>query len=148
VSLNVDLLQRMLTCGHLLHHRFTSNLSHRRILRELSLAGGTLEQKSLQKKMRVRAGSLSAVLGKLEEAGKIKRHLSETDHRKLLVHLTPLGASEADAEVNEREETADMLFSVLSDDQKTMLIGTLDRLIVHWDSEYVRKAPNRAKYED
>ena len=58
-----------------------------RIIRILDENGGTMGQKALQELLRVRPGSISEILAKMEEKGLISRSRDEDDKRAALITL-------------------------------------------------------------
>ena len=59
-----------------------------RIIRILDENGGTMGQKALQELLRVRPGSISEILAKMEEKGLIERSRDEDDKRAALITLS------------------------------------------------------------
>ncbi|MDR0857747.1 MAG: MarR family transcriptional regulator [Oscillospiraceae bacterium] len=99
------------------------------------LAESQLSQKELLEKLGVRAGSLSELLGKLEHAGFVTRSKDENDNRVVNVEITESGRKFAAEHSGKRVETAESLFAALSDDEKTTLIGLLEKLHDSWRQE-------------
>jgi DNA-binding MarR family transcriptional regulator len=99
------------------------------------LADSPLSQKELLEKLGVRAGSLSELLGKLEHAGFVTRSKDETDNRVVNVEITEAGRKFAAEHSGKSAETAEMLFSALSDEEKATLIGLLEKLHDSWRQE-------------
>ena len=102
------------------------------VLKTLLKYGGEMTQRELLEEMSISSASLSEVLGKLERAGLIRRERSEADKRQLEIVLTDAGTELARTMVdNEREFEANAL-SILSDDEKSDLLATLDRIFDFW----------------
>ena len=59
-----------------------------RIIRILDENGGTMGQKALQELLRVRPGSISEILAKMEEKGLISRSRDEDDKRAAIITLS------------------------------------------------------------
>ena len=85
-------------------HRFhmEDRESQGRILHML-LENGPMDQRELTAHMRIRPGSASEVLKKLEKAGLIDRTVSQTDRRGMRIALTEAGRARAALHVRERE---------------------------------------------
>ncbi|MEU5870935.1 MarR family transcriptional regulator [Glycomyces sp. NPDC047369] len=101
-----------------------------RVLHLLSLQS-PIAQKELAYLLGIRSQSLGELLGKLEEAGLVRREPSPEDRRTSMVDLTDAGRTAAE----QREETpsADP-FTVLSDEEQDQLAGLLDRVIEAMES--------------
>ncbi|MCR4950109.1 MAG: MarR family transcriptional regulator [Solobacterium sp.] len=108
-------------CVRRMHHqhgRFGSTQD--RIIRILDENGGTMGQKSLQELMRVRPGSISEILTKMEEKGLIERKKDADDRRASLITLT----------TEDRPETPQTsLFDVLTDEEKENLKQLLKKVL-------------------
>ena len=83
-----------------------------RIIRILDENGGTMGQKALQELLRVRPGSISEILAKMEEKGLISRSRDEDDRRAALITLNAEVHPETDRQniyaVLTEEEQADL----------------------------------------
>ena len=77
--------------------------------------------------------SLSEVLTKLEREGLIVRTRSEKDRRQLDITLTDAGWKEAEALAKRRQAFVSHAFDILTDNERTQLLETLDRLVGHWN---------------
>ncbi|MDR0906809.1 MAG: MarR family winged helix-turn-helix transcriptional regulator [Oscillospiraceae bacterium] len=99
------------------------------------LAEAPLSQKELLEKLGVRAGSLSELLSKLENAGYITRSKDENDSRVVNIEITEAGRTVAAEHGHHRTEVADNLFAALSDEEKATLISLLEKLHNAWKSE-------------
>ena len=100
------------------HRRF--GLSQDRIIALLDENGGTLAQKSLQKLLDVKPGSISEILSKMEEKGLIERIRDEEDKRACLIKLN--------ANVT-KEEKKDSFFDVLNDEEKEQMKSLLKKVL-------------------
>jgi DNA-binding MarR family transcriptional regulator len=92
-------------------------------------------QKELLEKLGTRAGSLSELLGKLENSGYITRTKDENDNRVVNVAITEAGREFAKAHGHRRTEIAEELFAVLDEDEQATLIALLEKLQAAWKSE-------------
>ena len=108
-------------CVRRMHHqhgRFGSTQD--RIIRILDENGGTMGQKALQELMRVKPGSVSEILTKMEEKGLIERKKDADDRRASLITLT----------TEDRPETPQTsLFDVLSTEEKETLKQLLKKVL-------------------
>jgi DNA-binding MarR family transcriptional regulator len=96
-----------------------------RILAALQLRDG-ISTKDLSFLLGLAISSLNEFLSKLEKGGYITREPSEHDKRVILVKLTEKGK----AQLTQPEDAADAwgIFDCLSDDEKTMLGASLDKV--------------------
>ena len=96
---------------------------------------GTLTQHELKELVDVRAGSLSEVLGKLEESGYIVRTPNVLDRRRVDIVLTEAGTAAAVAEEERRAANRDGLFGSLTEDEQAQLIALLEKLGADWAAQ-------------
>ena len=130
---NLDLLNKMRRCGHLLYHRYSDDQSQNRILLLLHRSG-PMNQRKLQDEMHIQPGSLSEVVAKVENCGLIERQRSEKDRRNWELRLTEKGREQALEFEKQRAQRADLLFSPLDEKQKKDLESILDILLENWDT--------------
>ena len=83
-----------------------------RIIRILDENGGTMGQKALQELLRVRPGSISEILAKMEEKGLISRSRDEDDRRAALITLN--------AEVHPETERQNFFAVLTTEEQETL----------------------------
>ena len=114
-----DLEGLFIACTRMMRHekRRMFGSSQDRILVLLQENGGTLGQKSLQQLLGVQPGSISEILGKMEEKGLISRSRDEDDKRASLITLTK------DVSV-EKED----FFDILSEEEKENLKAILTKV--------------------
>ena len=129
---DLELMRKMRRCGHLLYHRYSPNQSQSRIVLLLH-RNGPMNQKELLEQMHIQPGSLSEVVAKVENCGLIERKRSEKDRRVWELQLTEKGHNRALQFEKQREETAERLFSVLTDRQKEDFGEILSILLENWD---------------
>ncbi len=91
-----------------------------RIIRILDENGGTMGQKALQELLRVRPGSISEILAKMEEKGLISRSRDEDDRRAALITLN--------AEVHPETERQN-IFAVLTEEEQADLKELLKKVL-------------------
>lgn len=126
------LLMKLLNdCGHILAHRRCLNQSQNTILSILKQQG-PLTQKDLMQIMRIRSGSLSELLGKVEDAGYISRCRLENDKRNVEVFLTAEGKKQAELFELHQAEMAKRLFECLAPAEKQQLADMLAELLDAW----------------
>ena len=99
--------------AHALRHGAESRGGQGKLLLLLYKTGG-LTQRELMEMVDVRAGSLSEVLGKLEESGTIERKQNEADRRRVDITLTDAGKQAAQAEEARVSENRRGLFGTLT----------------------------------
>lgn len=130
-----ELLRTLEQCGHFLYHRRGKRIGQYRILIIL-FREGKIPQRELQERLRIKSGSVSEIILKMEGFGYIRRTKDEADKRRILLELTELGMAkvkEALAE-NEREET--LLFNSLTDEECEDLYGLLTKVYQGWKECY------------
>lgn len=143
---NIDLMEKFLRLSRLLHqnHHTVAELcgvSCRGQGRVLSLleTHPDISQKELAALMDIRSQSLGEILARLERSGCIRRAASEEDRRALDITLTPKGRIAA-KQVEQHKRKAANLFECLSDEEKTVLSGLVERLT----SEFEKQADQAA----
>ncbi len=92
-----------------------------RILTILKENGGTMGQKALQELLHVRPGSISEILGKMEEKGLIERSKDEDDRRASLISL-----KDEDFKAEEKDR-----FMMLEEEEKETLKAILKKILDH-----------------
>jgi len=112
------------------HPRAGAYQGQGRVLHLLALQS-PIAQKELAYLLGIRSQSLGELLGKLEDAGLIRREPSAEDRRTSMVELTDEGR--AAAEQHEAEPSPDP-FSVLSGEEQEQLGALLDRVIAEIES--------------
>lgn len=132
---NNKLIWNFRDIGHTMHCIAEGRGSQKRILILLHETGG-MTQKKLTARLGVQPGSVSEVLGKLEQSGLISRTPSEIDRRTADIRLTPAGAALAQEAAAQRTKRHEQMFAVLSEEEKDTLISLLERVNAHWDETY------------
>ena len=105
-------------------HHPRAGASQELVLRILDREGSP-DQQFLLRELRVRPGSLSELLGKLEQKGLIERERSISDRRRVIVRLTESGRQA----LTPGETAADDPFAVLTDEEQTVLRGLLEKVL-------------------
>ena len=121
-------------CGHYLHVHGGGRSGRAPILCTLRKHGGQMAQRELASRFELKAGSLSEVLAKAEEAGLIERTRDPNDRRQLVVRLTEEGHTQADEDQLDRERFRAEAFSCLTQEERAQLEGELVGIKQHWRS--------------
>ena len=121
-------------CGKTLHHGMGGKCSQDRILMLLDRRG-TVTQRELMDIIGIQSGSMSEVLGTMEEAGLLSRVKNEADKRNMDVMLTEAGR-EAATEVRQRRAALEIiLFETFREDEKRQLLALLKKLKEAWQAD-------------
>ena len=140
-ALEDDSLRSLLIRAAQSMHHPRAGASQELVLRILDREGSP-DQQFLLRELRVRPGSLSELLGKLEQKGLIERERSESDRRRVIVRLTEAGRQA----LTPGEISADDPFAVLTDEEQTALRALLGKVLGLSDSE--EKAPGLSDSEE
>ena len=105
-------------------HHPRAGASQELVLRILD-RDGELDQRILRQELRIQPGSLSELLGKLEQKGLIERERIEADRRRVTVRLTESGR----AALSPGDAAADDPFAVLTDEEQTVLRALLGKVL-------------------
>ncbi|MBF0915194.1 MAG: MarR family transcriptional regulator [Atopobium sp.] len=95
---------------------------------------GDMTQKDLLARTKNASASLSEMVSKLEAKGLIERTRVDKDRRQTLLSLTKEGRKQAQEAQESIESFEAQALSVLSDKEKNVFCGYLDRLVEHWDT--------------
>ena len=95
---------------------------------------GDMTQKDLLARIKNASASSSEIVSKLEAKCLIERTRVDTDRRQTLLSLTKEGRKQAQEAQESIESFEARALSVLSDEEKTVFCGYLDRLVEHWDT--------------
>lgn len=134
VDANERLIHSLRMVSRTLNYRAEPTGGQDRVLSILA-EKGTIGQKELMDTLSVKAGSLSELLGKLENAGLIVRSKNEEDHRAVNVALTEQGKKRAEEIAAQKGSGKDM-FSALTEEEITQLTELLDKLAHDWRHRY------------
>lgn len=135
LDMNNKLIWNLRDIGHTIRHVSEGKGSQKRIVITLNDIG-SITQSELTHHLGIQSGSASEVLGKLEIAGLITRTPSETDRRTTDVTLTEAGKAAAEEANAQRQQRHEQMFSCLSDDEKAVLLSTLEKINTFWDQQY------------
>lgn len=108
------------------HHKKGRGAGQGKILNILSSVE-QINQKELQERLEIQAGSLSEILGKLEKNEWITREKSEEDKRLAIIKITEKG-KEALQLIEEEHKNQKDVFSVLDEEEEQKLKEILEKL--------------------
>ena len=129
--------------GH--HHRGGWHHGQGQILSILS-KHESLSQKNLLEIAQVRSASLSELLSKLETNGYITRGKDEQDKRSTKITITEIGKTTADEHMKRKKESAEALFTSLTEEEQITLSNLLLKLFNTWQEE--RDADNSRHHHE
>lgn len=135
MDLDNRLIMNLRDLGHTLRFLFEGKGSQKRILIIL-LENKTITQRELTARIGIQPGSASEVIGKLEDAGLIRRTPSQTDRRTADIQLTAAGREQAEKAAAQRRNRHQEMFSCLSAQEKDTLLALLEKLYADWESRY------------
>lgn len=124
----------MRRCGHILWHQSGGKGSQKRILSILS-HHDVMTQKELQEELDIKSGSLSEILGKIEQDALIERKPNEHDKRNMDVRISEAGKKAVQFYQEERHKETKEMFTCLSEAEKEQLLDILHKLIYAWKSD-------------
>lgn len=122
-----SLILKIRESGYNLYNHFGSLLGQKRVLSIIYKNEGML-QSELQKILKVKAGTLSEMLRKLEDKHLIHRDQDPLDKRFVKVMLTDDGEHQARIYVAEYHDMMQEKFSNLSIEEMTVLFDLLNKL--------------------
>lgn len=109
--------------------------SQKRILTLLQEAGGSSTQRDLTVELRIKPGSASEIISKLEGAGLLQRSQNEADRRVVDITLTEAGKEAAKEAQKEQDVTLEKYFEGLKEDEKITLLSLLDKVNADWSAQ-------------
>lgn len=121
-------------CGKTLHHGMGGRVSQQRILAIL-YRHEVMPQRKLMDIIGIQSGSMSEILGKLEEQGLLAREKNMQDKRNVDIRLTSKGMAEAEQVFRERQEMEHYLFETLEEDEKLQLLTLLEKVKAAWEKD-------------
>jgi MarR family transcriptional regulator, 2-MHQ and catechol-resistance regulon repressor len=98
---------------------------------EALLHKGPLTISKIQDKVLLASGSMTAAVDRLEKLGLIVRNSSPSDRRARVVELTPKGRRLAASHFERHAKDLEALMSVLSQEEKKQVYGSLKKLGLH-----------------
>lgn len=135
LDVNNKLIWNLRDIGQTMRRTAEGRGSQKRILIVLR-ESGRITQRELTQRLEIQPGSASEVIGKLEAAGLLTRTPSPADRRTADICLTAAGLAEAEKAAAQREERHESMFSCLSDAEKSVLLGLLERVNASWDAQF------------
>ena len=102
----------------------------------LLLETGPITQRELTERLGIQPGSASKVVAKLENAGLLTRTESKADRRTVDVTLTGEGENQAKEAKSQRDGRHGEMFAALSEDEKSQLLGLLEKVNRDWESRH------------
>jgi len=134
-DVNNKLIWNFWDINHTMRNISEGKGSQKRILIILNEAG-VMTQRELTERLGIQPGSASEVISKLENAGLISRRPSKNDGRTTDICLTDRGKAAAEEAYAQREQRHEKMFSGLTDEEKKVLLGLLERVNASWDVYY------------
>ena len=135
LDINNKLIWNFRDIGHTMRRIWEGKGSQKRILIILNEIGA-ITQRELTHRLGIQPGSASEVLGKLETNGLIARTPSATDHRTTDIQLTEAGQAMAEKASDQRRARHKLMFSCLSEDEKSNLLSLLEKINSDWEKFY------------
>ncbi|MBQ8093658.1 MAG: MarR family transcriptional regulator [Clostridia bacterium] len=139
MDLNKRIIWNFWDISHTMRRISEGKGSQKRILILLLEEGKALTQKELTDRLEVQPGSVSEVLGKLENAGLIIRTPNAEDRRTIDICLTADGEKAAKEAYQRRCERHTQMFTALTDTEKETLLGLLEKINLDWAGKYKKE---------
>ena len=115
-----------------LRERFRTTLPRFDLLAQLAAAEGDgevgLTMTALSRRLMVTNGNVTALIGRLEREGLVRRATVQGDRRALLVRLTPAGRRALDAMTPDHRAWLERMFAGLSGDERARLHELVGKL--------------------
>ena len=92
-----------------------------------------MTQQDLQNLLGIQSGSLSEILAKLESSGFILRERDESDKRRVIVSITPLGIEDLRKHEAVRLRRQAVLYDSLEPEEQEEMIRILTKLQKNWE---------------
>lgn len=138
-TIEEQLLRQLKMSGHFLRYQTEEKSGQRRVLAAISHEEG-IGQRELTERLEVKAGSLSEILGKLEDKGLILRRPKEEDKRGRTLFITDAGREVLEELNRQYKESAQGLFAQLEDGEKEQLSALLQKLLTDWKEQKAQRA--------
>lgn len=130
---NLQIIRQLHQCGHFLYYKMVGTSGRTRVLRALA-AEDNLLQKDLQDKLKIKSGSISDILIKLEKKGLINRTKCKKDARNMRIILTDLGRKEGNIYVENFNKDVEELTAFLTSEERIEFNKLLTKTLNHWDN--------------
>lgn len=129
------LIIHLLDLNHIMHVLYEGKASQQRVLIILDEVK-SITQRDLTARLNIQPGSASEILSKLENAGLIRRTMSDEDRRTTNISLTEEGEQRAREAAAQRSRRHVEMFSCLSEEEKEQLFGLLEKIRNDWMQRY------------
>jgi len=127
-SVGDEYLRKLLRrCGFYLYHQ--CNHSQQDEVMIMLADCGPMSQKELQERLSVKPGSASELISKLESKEMLLRSRDPADRRRVILTLTEKGKHFVGLF---RKQPVETLFTVLEEDERSNLAGSLEKLLDAW----------------
>ena len=145
-TIEEKLLWQFHKSGNFFRYQAEGRGGQRRVLAAIAHEEG-ISQRELMERLEVKAGSLSEILGKLEERGCIRRRKNEEDRRNYNLFLTETGRAALE-ELNARHrESAEGLFAGLEEEEKQQLSDLLKKLLLSLKEQKAEQEAEKGEKE-
>lgn len=135
-DINDRLIINLRDLSHTLRSLYEGRGSQKRILIVLAEMGGSVTQRQLTRRLGIRSGSASEVIGKLESGGCVRRTVNEADRRNVDVVLTEKGKALAEEAKRGRDLRHEQMFCCLSAEEKAELLALLEKVGADWEERF------------
>lgn len=120
-----------------LKHKDIGNLSITEIHTIEAIGMNTEKTMSeIAQRLKVTGGTLTACINKLIKKGYVERNRTEEDRRIVLINLTEQGKKAFQCHKNFHDEMVHNTIETLKDDEKTVLISSLDKIKTFFIDKY------------
>lgn len=141
-DINDKLIINLRDLSHVIRFLYEGKGSQKRVLILLNEMGN-VTQRLLTQRLGVQPGSASEVLAKLEGAGLIIRTPSASDRRTVDIQLTETGKLKAEEAAARRKQRHEEMFSCLSEEEKQIFLGLMEKVYSDWKTRYIEKAEGK-----
>jgi len=130
----MQLNRQMMRFAHLgFHGERGPHHGQARLLELISNQNGA-SQRDLAEEMDVRPSSMTEMLGRLEQAGWIKREQDDQDQRVMRVYLTEAGTQIIEDSSDTRSKSINIIFDCLTEEEKSQLAAINKKLSAHLEN--------------
>ena len=135
MDIDSKIIMNLRKLGRIIRFSSDGKDSQDRILLML-MKSGSMTQKELAERMDIRQGSASEVLTKMENAGLIIRTENSEDRRNVDIALNDEGRIRAQNAERQRSARRAEMLSVLTNEEKDILMAILEKLNDNWRDKY------------
>ena len=143
-KLKDEIIPLMEQCSHALYHRDGRKHGQLRILMILEHES-PITQRELQDKLKIRAGSMSEIITKLENSGFVEKSKDENDKRRAVIVITNKGREALRDNLAATIQSGREMLDPLSTEELYELLRILRKLRDAWDSEFFERPAHGAK---